>query len=75
MTDSDLRLSEARKRFEAMCANPVSLDLTRGKPSAEQLDLSRGLLTALGPDDFKDDRGNDCRNYGMPDAGTMSVGI
>lgn len=67
MTDSTTRLREARARFEAMCAEPVSLDLTRGKPSAEQLDLSRDLLTVLGPDDYRDGHGHDCRNYGVPD--------
>ena len=67
MTDANERTRQARERFEAMCAAPVSLDLTRGKPSAEQLDLSRDLLTVLGPDDFRDGHGNDCRNYGVPD--------
>jgi len=67
MTEPNERTRQARERFEAMCAAPVSLDLTRGKPSAEQLDLSRELLTVLGPDDFRDGHGNDCRNYGLPD--------
>jgi DNA-binding transcriptional MocR family regulator len=66
MSDLAARIQEARARFEKMCADPVSLDLTRGKPSAEQLDLSRELLTILGPDDFTDSLGNDCRNYGVP---------
>ena len=61
------RIREARLRFDAMCAEPVPLDLTRGKPSAAQLDLSREMLTALGPDDYLDGHGNDCRNYGLPD--------
>ncbi|MDG2050032.1 MAG: aminotransferase class I/II-fold pyridoxal phosphate-dependent enzyme [Myxococcota bacterium] len=67
MTDFTERVLQARSRFEAMCAKPVSLDITRGKPSAQQLDLSLDLLTVLGPDDFKDGRGHDCRNYGVPD--------
>ncbi len=67
MSDLQARIQEARSRFAGMCADPVSLDLTRGKPSAEQLDLSRGFLTILGPDDFVDGHGNDCRNYGVPD--------
>ena len=52
MSDLKARIEEARRRFGTMCANPVALDLTRGKPSAEQLDLSRELLTILGPQDF-----------------------
>ncbi len=61
------RIQTARVEFEKMKANPAALDLTRGKPSAEQLDLSRPLLTILGADDFIDGHGNDCRNYGVPD--------
>ena len=67
MSDLKTRTQEARARFEKMCANPVSLDITRGKPAAAQLDLSRELMTVLGPDDFTDGHGNDCRNYGVPD--------
>ena len=44
----------------------LSLDLSRGKPCAEQLDLSLGLLsrnrTAA---DCKSEGGIDCRNYGL----------
>ncbi|GAA1797022.1 aminotransferase class I/II-fold pyridoxal phosphate-dependent enzyme [Nocardioides hankookensis] len=48
--------------YDALVAAGLSLDLTRGKPSAEQLDLSDGLLalptTTTTPD------GVDARNYG-----------
>ena len=39
------------------------MDLTRGKPSAEQLDLSNQLLSLPG-DDYRDEEGTDTRNYG-----------
>lgn len=42
----------------------LTLDLTRGKPSPEQLDLSNGLLDLPGSDDFRDGNGLDVRNYG-----------
>ncbi|MBB5913548.1 DNA-binding transcriptional MocR family regulator [Nocardia transvalensis] len=42
----------------------LTLDITRGKPSPEQLDLSAGLLTLPGDQDFRDGAGTDCRNYG-----------
>ncbi|WP_062994664.1 aminotransferase class I/II-fold pyridoxal phosphate-dependent enzyme [Nocardia mikamii] len=42
----------------------LTLDLTRGKPSPEQLDLSTGLLALPGADDYRDGTGTDCRNYG-----------
>ncbi len=54
----------ARQRYEQMKAAPLALDLTRGKPCSEQLDLSSGLLTVLGKDDYKSADGTDCRNYG-----------
>ena len=41
------------------------IDMTRGKPSAEQLDLSNGLLTLVNEDDFKGADGTDYRNYGL----------
>ena len=41
----------------------LALDLTRGKPSPEQLDLSAELLTLPGAD-FRDAKGTDTRNYG-----------
>ncbi len=39
-------------------------DLTRGKPSAEQLDLSNALLSLPGDGNYRDDEGTDTRNYG-----------
>lgn len=45
----------------------LSLDMTRGKPCSEQLDLSLGLLTILGSDDFRSAAGTDARNYGVLD--------
>ncbi|WP_456698060.1 aminotransferase [Aeromicrobium sp. P5_D10] len=41
----------------------LKLDLTRGKPSPAQLDLSNGLLDLPGAD-FVDSHGTDTRNYG-----------
>ncbi len=45
-------------------AKGLKLDLTRGKPSAAQLDLSNALLELPGKDAFKDADGTDTRNYG-----------
>ena len=42
----------------------MKLDLTRGKPSAEQLDFSNDLLALPGQGDFTDQTGADVRNYG-----------
>jgi DNA-binding transcriptional MocR family regulator len=41
----------------------LALDITRGKPSAAQLDLSNALLDLPGQD-YRDSAGTDTRNYG-----------
>jgi DNA-binding transcriptional MocR family regulator len=52
----------ALRDYEALVERGLSLDLTRGKPSAQQLDLSNALLTQPGGHVAQD--GADCRNYG-----------
>ena len=42
----------------------MRLDMSRGKPSPEQLDLSRALLDEAGTAGFVSRDGIDCRNYG-----------
>lgn len=49
--------------YDELCARDLHLDLTRGKPSAAQLDLSNDLLTLPGTV-FRDEAGTDLRNYG-----------
>jgi DNA-binding transcriptional MocR family regulator len=49
--------------YAALQAMNLALDLTRGKPSPEQLDLSNALLSLPG-NDFRDAEGTDTRNYG-----------
>jgi DNA-binding transcriptional MocR family regulator len=56
-------LDEQTKAYAALQQAGLKLDLTRGKPSPEQLDLSNALLSLPG-DDFKDAAGTDTRNYG-----------
>ena len=50
--------------YADLCAQGLKLDLTRGKPSSAQLDLSDELLTLPGPGGYTDASGVDCRNYG-----------
>src|SRR5690606_20108213 len=50
--------------YAKLKAEKLTLDLTRGKPAPEQLDLSNELLTLPGDGDFRDGGGTDCRNYG-----------
>ncbi|MFG1797483.1 aminotransferase class I/II-fold pyridoxal phosphate-dependent enzyme [Nocardia sp. NPDC049149] len=50
--------------YATLKTEKLTLDLTRGKPSPEQLDLSADLLSLPGAGDFRDGTGTDCRNYG-----------
>ena len=56
------RLTALRADYEALRAQGLKLDLTRGKPGADQLDLSNELLGL--PTSYKDRSGTDVRNYG-----------
>ena len=51
------------RNYADLQAKDLKLDLTRGKPSPAQLDLSNALLTLPG-EDFRDGDGTDTRNYG-----------
>ena len=42
----------------------MRLDMSRGKPSPEQLDLSRALVDEAGTAGYVSRDGIDCRNYG-----------
>ena len=53
-----------QRNYSDLKAGNLSLDLTRGKPSAAQLDLSNALLSLPGESGFRDDEGVDTRNYG-----------
>ncbi|MEQ3835391.1 aminotransferase [Lawsonella clevelandensis] len=55
---------EINARYEEFKGKNLALDLTRGKPSVQQLDLSNGLLTLPGEGSTKDEDGTDIRNYG-----------
>jgi DNA-binding transcriptional MocR family regulator len=53
-----------QQNYASLQAKQLALDLTRGKPSPEQLDLSNELLALPGRDDYRDEDGTDTRNYG-----------
>lgn len=55
-------LEEQRAAYAELKARGLKLDLTRGKPSAQQLDLADDLLRL--PSSTKDAAGVDVRNYG-----------
>jgi DNA-binding transcriptional MocR family regulator len=55
---------QLQARYDAFKARGLKLDLTRGKPSQAQLDLSSELLSLPGAKDYLAEDGTDCRNYG-----------
>ncbi len=57
----------AAERYRRALDSGLSLDMTRGKPCPEQLDLANGMLSVVGPGDFLAADGADCRNYGGVD--------
>lgn len=54
---------ELSAHYERICQHELSLDITRGKPSAEQLNLSDKLDGILATD-YRAADGTDTRNYG-----------
>ena len=53
--------------YKEFCGRGLSLDLSRGKPNATQLDISNGILSVDLTSDYKTSGGFDCRNYGILD--------
>ena len=66
MSADELRATQddLQKLYEGLLSAGLKLDLTRGKPAPEQLDLSNELLSLPGLGDYRDASGTDCRNYG-----------
>ena len=64
-----LTLKESlNKEYAEAKAKGLALDMSRGKPSAKQLDVSLGLLDTINSSsDLKTLDGTDCRNYGVLD--------
>ena len=68
MTMAELAVirNELNKQYEEFQELELSLNMSRGKPSPEQLDLSRGMMDILGAEsDLICADGEDCRNYGV----------
>ena len=60
-------IEQCKEKYERYKAAGLKLDMSRGKPSADQLDLSRALLSQPGQEEScLLENGFDCRNYGLP---------
>ena len=67
-TELEELLVQLKAEYKKMQAKDLRLDMSRGKPSLEQLDLSMGLMDVLNSDsDLRCEDGTDCRNYGVLD--------
>lgn len=82
MNKEDLQkeLEELKEEYAKICDADINLDMSRGKPGADQLKLSVKMLDILDADsDVKASNGIDCRNYGLldgiPEAKKMMAGI
>ena len=61
-------LEQYKTEYEGYCKKNLSLDLSRGKPGASQLDLLQGMLDCIDSSyDCHTLDGFDCRNYGVLD--------
>ena len=67
MTREELQAlrKELSASYRAFQGRDLKLDMSRGKPSVDQLDLSMDVLSS--DDDLTCDDGTDCRNYGVLD--------
>ena len=60
--------NKVQEEYDGYKAQGLALNMARGKPAAEQLDLTEGMLTCVTKSsDCFDDEGLDCRNYGNLD--------
>lgn len=60
--------TQLTREFEDTKAKGLSLDMSRGKPGADQLDISMGMMEVLADGaELKCETGVDCRNYGVID--------
>ena len=59
---------ELSAEYKIFQGKDLKLDMSRGKPSTEQLDLSMGMMDVLSSEDYLIcEDGTDCRNYGVLD--------
>ena len=58
--------TQLRAEYKKIQNKDLNLNMARGKPCVEQLDLSMGMMDVLNSDsDLRCEDGADCRNYGV----------
>ena len=63
----DAHVAAMKENYDDLRGRNLALDMTRGKPAAEQLALSDEILTIVKPGETDGDDGTDYRNYGILD--------
>ncbi|MBQ5810421.1 MAG: aminotransferase, partial [Clostridia bacterium] len=64
----EAEFAAVEKRLKEYAAQGLKFDMTRGKPGAEQLDLSYKLFNQVNTEsNFFNEDNTDCRNYGGMD--------
>ena len=58
---------QTEQKYAELCAKGLKLDMSRGKPNSDQLDLSIEMLTHCLDGECVSKNGTDCRNYGVLD--------
>ena len=61
------KLSELYRKFDEYKAMNLSLNMARGKPGKEQLDISNDILDPALLGNYKSADGTEVRNYGVLD--------
>lgn len=59
--------TETEAKYNEFKEQGLSLNMSRGNPCNEQLELSYGMFDSLNDGNFLSENGVDCRNYGMLD--------
>ena len=57
--------NEAQSRYDDFKNRGLKIDMSRGKPAPQQLELSNMLYDSIDKDNYKASDGLDCRNYGV----------
>jgi DNA-binding transcriptional MocR family regulator len=81
LSDTELETlrRQIRAEYDAFRARGLKLDMTRGKPAPEQLDLAEAMLALPGNHNHLTESGEDARNYGvlqgLPEARTLFASL
>ncbi len=65
LEELEIELEKIRAEYKSYLKLNLHLDMSRGKPCTEQLDLSMKMMESLAGEELISEEGEDCRNYGV----------